>query len=165
MKLRSAAIVLAAAGALLAAGAPAYADPAAPTFIKSTGNVRIDPANPRVGYIPAQYRCSGEGGLWASVKQVANRSRDPRLLEEGSSRISAAWSDSHRNALNCDGRVHFAVFTVDQLEPYYTDEGPAGPKSDFFGPLRLGSGYVQLCLFDDQYTDFPASDMVFRTVA
>lgn len=124
----------------------------------------IDRHDRRVAYIPARYRCSGEGSLWASVKQVADRSRDPRLLAEGSSAIAAAWSDSHRNTVTCDGRVHFQVFTVDQLEPYFTEQGPTGQKSDVYGPLRWGWGYVQLCLFDAQNTEEPTSDMVFRVV-
>jgi hypothetical protein len=174
MKLRQIAVVAAATGALLAVGAPAQAAPstaaakpaaAAPsTFIKAVGVVAVDPRNHRVGYVPSVYRCTGTGTLWASVKQVANRSRDPRLLAEGSSAISTAWSDSHRNTVNCDGRVHFAIFTVDQLEPYFTANGPTGQKSDIYGPLKRGWGYVQLCLFDAQYTEEPASHMLFKRV-
>ena len=169
MRFRHIAVVAAAAGALLAAGgAPAAAAPdtagTRTSFVKVTGAVSIDPADPRVGHVRAVYRCTGTGALWASVKQVADRSRDPRLTAEGSSAIAEAWSDSHRNAVTCDGRVRTAVFTVDQLEPYFTENGPTGQKSDVYGPLRRGWGWTQLCLFDDANTEVPLSDMVFTRV-
>jgi hypothetical protein len=175
MKLRHLAVVLATSGALVAVAAPASAAPSTaadkptaavvkPSFIKATAAVVIDRRNPRVGYIPAVYRCTGTGTLWASVKQVANRSRDQRLLAEGSSAIATAWSDSHRNAVTCDGRVRFAVFTIDQEEPYFTETGPTGKKSDIYRPLKWGWGYVQLCLFDDANTEVPISDMRFKVV-
>jgi hypothetical protein len=171
MKLRHLTVVLAGAGALLAVAAPASAAPArgavqiAPSsMIKVTGPVVMDRLDPRVASIPAVYRCTGEGELWASVKQTADRSQDPRLQEEGSSSISAAWSDSHRNALVCDGVQHKTTFSVDQLEPFVGLSGPVAHKSDGFGPLAPGFGYVQLCLFDDLNPYVPVSNMVFQRV-
>jgi len=141
---------------------PAAATGGAPsTFAKVIGPTIIDRHDPRVGHLAAIYRCSGEGSLWVSVKQTADRKADPALREEGSSAIAAAWSDSHRNPVNCDGRVHIGTFTVDQEEPVF---GQTDPKSSVYGPLARGKGYVQFCLFDANYTDEPFSDMTFHVV-
>jgi hypothetical protein len=117
--------------------------------------VFIDRANPTKAYVTALYRCTGEGTLWVSVKQTADRKADPRLAEEGSSQISAAWSDSHRDPVDCDGRFHVTTFVVDQLER----QSPSGP-------LARGKAWVQFCLFDDTTgeTDPPISSMVFAAV-
>jgi hypothetical protein len=114
-----------------------------PTTATVLGPIIIDRKDPTVGYMTALYRCYGEGTLWVSVKQVADRSKDPALREEGSSAISAAWSMSHRNAVNCDGRLHLQRFTLDQVE---TSEFGI-PKA----PLKFGWGYIQYCLFDDNF--------------
>ena len=127
------------------------------TFARLVGPVVANPDDPRIGYVTAVYRCSGEGGLWVSVKQAKDRSRDARLAEEGSSKIAAAWSDSHRNAVTCDGRTHLQVFTVDQEE---RDPATAGN----YGPLKRGWGYVQFCLFDANYPQAPYSENAFRRV-
>jgi hypothetical protein len=173
MRIRHVAIGLAAACSLFMVNAPAQAHEHSgastpkPTFAKVLGKVKIDRHNHRVGYVHAKYRCTGTGTLWVSVKQVADRSADPALAEEGSSQISAAWSDSHRNPVYCDGKVHIQKFTVDQEEPFYDADGnPAGPKSDVYGPLKRGFGYVQFCLFDDlnPETGAPVSDMTFHRV-
>lgn len=174
MKLRHIAVIVATSAALVAVAAPASAAPstaaakpaaaAKPSFIKAVGVVIVDRQNPRIGYVPALYRCTGTGALWTSVKQVADRSRDPRLTAEGSSAIATAWSDSHRNPVRCDGRVHFDIFPVDQLEPYFTENGPTGQKSDIYRPLKRGWGWVQLCLFDDTAVEEPLSSMVFKRV-
>jgi hypothetical protein len=103
----------------------------------------IDRHDPTIAYMSALYRCYGEGTLWVSVKQVADRSKDPALREEGSSAISAAWSMSHRNSVNCDGRLHLQRFTLDQVE---TSDFGIPPS-----PLKFGWGYIQYCLFDDNY--------------
>lgn len=132
------------------------------TFARLVGPVVVDRKDHRVGYVTAVYRCFGEGHLWVSVKQVKDRSKDPRLAAEGSSQISAAWSDSHRNPVTCDGRTHLQVFTVDQTEPY--SETSSDPKSSKYGPLKRGYGWVQFCLFDANYTQEPYSQMKFRHV-
>jgi hypothetical protein len=155
-------------------GGVAQAKSAPPTFA-TVLKVRIDRHDPRVAYVTAIYRCTAvqaPAELWVSVKQVESRRRDPALLEEGSSQISAAWSDSHRNPINCNSKVHIGTFTVDQQEPYFTEAGPTGQKSDIYEPLARGWGYVQFCLFDDQYpatgndpsTLAPFSDMRFHLV-
>jgi hypothetical protein len=107
------------------------------------GPVFVDRGDPTVGHVTAIYRCFGDGALWVSVKQTADRSRDPGLTDEGSSSISAAWSMSHRNAVTCDGHLHLGFFSVDQIE-----------TESFFpenSPLKFGWGYVQFCLFDDNF--------------
>ena len=144
----------AAAMAAVSFGMPTSA--AGPTSAELVGAVRIDAEDPTVAHITAQYRCYGEGALWVSVKQVEDRSRDTALLGEGSSGISAAWSMSHRESVTCDGQVHVQTFTVDQFE------------TDLFGfpngDLEEGFGYVQFCLFDDNYSAEPLSDMELRRV-
>ena len=153
-------MVLAAAVALTAAGsfAATSAEAAGPTQANVIGTVRIDPNDPTVAYIDAEYRCHGEGELWISVKQTADRSRDVGVTGGGSSEISAAWSMSHRNPLTCDGKTHVQTFVVDQVE-----------TSGFGVPLRplvKGFGYVQFCLFDDNYPGHadPYSDNGFTKV-
>jgi hypothetical protein len=128
----AAVVVATAAGSFGATSAGA----AGPTQANAIGKVRIDPNDPTVGYIDAEYRCHGEGALWISVKQTADRSKDPALAEEGSSGISAAWSMSHGNPVTCDGKTHVQTFVVDQVE------------TSMFGvprrPLVKGFGYVQV---------------------
>jgi hypothetical protein len=156
--------IAAGAIALTTAGlaGPASAGGTSPsTFAKVIGPTIIDRHDPRVGHLAAIYRCSGEGTLWVSVKQTADRKADPALREEGSSAIAAAWSDSHSNPVNCDGHVHIGTFTVNQEEPVF---GQTDPKSSVYGPLARGKGYVQFCLFDANHTDEPVSDMTFHFV-
>ena len=99
--------------------------------------------------------------LGVAVKQTADRSADPRLREEGSSAISAAWSDSHRNPISCDSKIHVGWFDVDQEEPLW---GSDAPKSTVYGPLAKGVGYVQFCLYDELTGEGGASDNAFRNV-
>ena len=141
MRLRSlvAGTALAATSVLTLAG-PASAAPKPAYEADVVGVVRIDPADPTAARIQVRYRCAEDAGLWISVKQTADRSADPRLAQEGSSAISAAWSDSHRNPVTCDGRVHLGTFTVDLVEAWPGRPGQA--------PLRKGEGYVQLRLTD-----------------
>ena len=143
-----------AAMAAVSIGVPTSA--AGPTSAELVGSVQIDADDPTVAYITAQYRCYGEGSLWVSVKQVEDRSRDTELLEEHSSSISAAWSMSHRVSVDCDGKVHVQTFTVDQVE---TDSF-GFPNGD----LEEGFGYVQFCLFDENFAEEPLSDMELRRV-
>jgi hypothetical protein len=164
-------VVASAAVATIGIGAPASASPKPkPTTATVIGPVVIDRHDPTVGYMTAIYRCYGQGTLWVSVKQVGDRSKDPALKEEGSSELAVtsggAWSMSHRNDVDCDGRLHVQRFTVDQVE---TSE---------FGvpllPLERGWGYAQFCLFDDNYpanpdnpedpNSAPFSDMTFHRV-
>jgi hypothetical protein len=141
-------VVVSAAVATIGVAAPAdAARKPPPTTATVIGPVVIDRHDPTVGYLFAVYRCYGEGTLWVSVKQVGDRSKDPGLKEEGSSELAVtsggAWSMSHRNGVNCDGRLHVQRFTVDQVE-----------TSEFgvpLSPLERGFGWVQFCLFDDNF--------------
>ena len=162
---RLAAVVAVSVSGVVGLAAPAVAKPAErPAFPRVIGVVKINHGDARQAIIKARYLCHGEGSLWVSVKQVADRTADPRLAEEGSSQISAAWSDSHRNPVVCDGKAHTTKFAVDQEEPYFDETGPQGPKSDVYGPLAKGYGWTQFCLFDDNNTEVPISDMVFKRV-
>ena len=63
---------------------------------------------------------------------------------------------SHRVSVDCDGKVHVQTFTVDQVE---TDSF-GFPNGD----LEEGFGYVQFCLFDENFAEEPLSDMELRRV-
>ena len=111
------------------------------------GNVQIDPTDPTVGYVTAHYVCQPGSAthLWVSVKQTADRSPDNALKGEGSSAISAAWSQNHPTAqVVCDGKKHTDTFTVS-----HDEYG--------FGSLAKGQGYVQFCLFGGDGTFTQAS--------
>jgi hypothetical protein len=136
--------------ALLASAGTATAT-AATTDAELIGVVKVDKDNPTVATVHARYRCTGTGHLWVSVKQVADRTADPRLTQEGSSQIAAAMSHSHRNEVTCDGKWQQQKFTVDQVEWG-------------FGQLAKGEAYVQFCLFDDYNTTAPLSENEFLHV-
>jgi hypothetical protein len=130
--LAASAVLVAAATA--SAAAPVAAAPVATNSARFISHVKIDKKDPTIGTVQVQYRCTGGAStLWVSVKQTADRTADPRLAHEGSSQISAAWSQSHRNPVTCDGKLHTGTFTVDHVE--YG-----------FGTLQRGKGYVQFCV-------------------
>ena len=139
----------------------ASAAPSTESFSQVIGTVRVDPSDPTRAQVQARYRCTGEAHLWVSVKQTADRTADPRLAQEGSSSVSAAWSDSHRNAISCDSKIHVGWFEVDQLEPVW---GSDEPKSVVYEPLAKGVGYVQFCLYDEITGEGGATDNSFRNV-
>jgi hypothetical protein len=140
MKVRILAVLALFAVAVIATAAVATAAaPPGKTDAQVLGHVRIDPNDPTVAYVTAQYICQGgmteETHLWVSVKQTASRLPDNRLKEEESSAISAAWSQSHpTSSVVCDGQWHTQTFTVSHAE--YG-----------FGELQAGQAYVQFCLF------------------
>ena len=160
---RTALLAVLPAAATLALGAPtaALADTPAGSFSQVIGSVKIDPADPTRAVVTARYRCTGEAHLWVAVKQTADRTADPVLTEPGSSRHAAAYSDSHRNPITCDSRIHVGRFEVDQLEPLW---GSDEPKSTVYEPLAKGSGYVQFCLYDELTGEGGATDNAFRPV-
>ena len=85
----------------------------------------------------AKYAC-GEGiHLWVSAKQAAGGRYDTRLTQEGSSRFSAAWLQSHPSNFTCDGATRNQSFTIDTEE-----QG--------FGTFVRGVAYVQFCLVSEQ---------------
>jgi hypothetical protein len=146
-------IVFALATVALAACAVAGLASATPTKTDAQilGNVRIDPSDSTVGYVTARYICNGGPGahLWVSVKQTADRSPDNALKGEGSSALSAGWSQSHPENVTCDGRWHTQTFRVS-----HDEYG--------FGSLAPGQGYVEFCLFPPDGTY--AASMRFASV-
>jgi hypothetical protein len=69
-----------------------------------------------------------------SAKQTKSGLSAARLQKEGSSKGSAAWWDTHREAISCNGAFHTAAFTIDHVEK--------GTK----GQLRSGTAWVQFCI-------------------
>jgi hypothetical protein len=162
-----AAVLATSLGTVGALATRASASPQRSTSAKVVGTVKIDPSDPSVAYVLAQYSCTAvneSAELWVSVKQSATGAFDPAVAGESSGfgGIAARWEDSHRNAINCDGKNHVERFTVDQVE------GKAGQ----WGTLTKGVGWVQFCLFDDTTPrgngedDFgePVSSMVWTHV-
>jgi hypothetical protein len=150
-------VVAALAGfAVLGTAGPALATPTS-TPVSSAQLVGVvHQTGPTTAEVMARYTCTGTPDqlhLWVSVKQTEDRTADPRLAMEGSSQISAAWSQSHAGVLTCDGKNHVASFTVDQSE-----QG--------FGTLAKGDAWVQFCMFDATTPEPmpPTSDMEFMHV-
>jgi hypothetical protein len=155
------AAVLASSVTLLAG--PASAAPKAKsTSAKVVGTVKIDPSDPSVAWVLAQYTCTiadpenHPGHLWVSVKQNDAGTVDSEVQGEGSGfgGIAARWEDSHRNEVNCDGKNHVDRFRVDQIE-----------DKSAWKTLTKGYGWVQFCLFDDTTPgEIPVSSMVWAHV-
>jgi hypothetical protein len=120
---------LATAVAPVAAGAQQGSDPTAKAQFLGKISKKAGKAQLRV-----RYTCSEGDALWVSAKQSRSGRRDARLTKEGSSRVAAAWLQSHRNRFTCDGAAHTATFTVDKQEK--------GSK----GRLRKGRAWVQFCV-------------------
>ncbi len=99
------------------------------------GKVRIDADDPTVAYVRARYICEGGDGahVWVSVKQAASRLPEQALTEEGSSAVSAAWSQSHANTVTCDGKWQVGTFVVNH-------------KEYGWGKLQQGQAWVQFCV-------------------
>jgi hypothetical protein len=139
------------------------------TSARVIGTVKIDRNDPSVAYVLAKYSCTiadpvnAPGHLWVSVKQNDDATVDPDVAGEGSGfgGIATRWEDSHRDAIQCDGKSHTQRFAVDQIED----------KSSY-QTLIKGKAWVQFCLFDhttpqgDGQTDFgqPVSSMVWAQV-
>ncbi len=89
--------------------------------------------------VRARYTCEEGFHLWVSAKQVADRSRDTILEEEGSSKHAAAYLQSHPSpeTFTCDGEWHTDTFTIDKRE---------------YGKGRLARGHawVQFCLVGER---------------
>src|SRR4051812_10634866 len=81
-----------------------------------------------------RYSCKTGDTLWISLKQSKSGKKDPALKKEGSSQASAAWLDSHRNKITCDGKKYTKKFTVDKVEK--------GTK----GKLKKGQAWLQFCV-------------------
>jgi hypothetical protein len=156
------AVAVLAAATILGSAAPAMAAPhdyhgnAAPHDSAAALISVVHMTGPTTAEVKARYTCNGgpdQRHLWISVKQTADRTANPELATEGSSQISAAWSQSHAGVLQCDGKMHVDWFTVDQVE-----QG--------FGTLARGMAWVQFCMFDATTGPEgpPISDMEFMRV-
>ncbi len=146
MRTRLAAAVLVASAAVLTAGAPAIAAPRTTTTAELVGVVKQ--TGPTTAVVQARYTCTWPSTeetpvhLWASVKQSADRTADPRLTqpESGFGQVAATWSQTHAGEIVCDGRTHVLKVTVDQTE-MIPGVGPIG-----YGTLGKGEAYVQFCI-------------------
>jgi hypothetical protein len=119
--------------AVLASGAGAANPKASAQFRSNIHRLSGDRATIRV-----TYSCSAGTTLWLSMKQVKSTKRDARLKKEGSSQVSSAWLQSHRNKIKCDGRSRTRTFTADKVEK--------GSK----GHLRKGFAWVQFCITEGE---------------
>jgi hypothetical protein len=84
--------------------------------------------------LKVRYSCATGSTLWISLKQAKAADKDPALKKEGSSAVSAAWLQSHRNKITCDGKNRTATFSVDKVEQ--------GSK----GTLKKGVAWMQFCV-------------------
>src|SRR4051794_5087142 len=122
------------AAAILAVGAASAAhaqgSPPAKTA-RYLGGIHV---KGQVATLRVRYSCTSGDTLWISAKQSKGRRQLTALKKEGSSQVAAAWWDSHRNPIVCDGASHTSNFTMDKVEP--------GKK----GQLRRGKAWVQFCI-------------------
>jgi hypothetical protein len=126
------ALALTAAWPLAASAAQEGSDPHAKAQFK--GELETSPGATS-GTLRVRYRCNVGDTLWISAKQTASGKKDVALEQEGSSQIAAAWWQSHRNPITCDGRSHKQTFTLDTVEP-----GSKGHLVDG------GRAYIQFCV-------------------
>jgi hypothetical protein len=139
-----------AVGAVVAPVAASTASAAPTTYAQISGTVHLN-ADKTSGWVNVIYRCTTADHTsphsFISVKQMGSRKADPVLATEGSSfpavMSGGAWAMSHRNGMNCDSKVHTQRFNFDQVE------------TASFGvpvqPFAKGWGYIQFCIFDDNY--------------
>jgi hypothetical protein len=122
---------VAVAGCLAATALAEGSDPTARATFMSTIDVSGAKATLKV-----RYRCAKVAGahLWVSAKQTTSGLSAARLQKEGSSKGSAAWWDTHREPISCNGAFHTTTFTIDHVEK--------GTK----GQLRSGTAWVQFCI-------------------
>jgi hypothetical protein len=130
---------LAIAGAL--ATTPALAQeqqqgPPPATTAKAVG--KVERQGKKSATLRVRYTCKSGTTLWISLKQSKKADKAKALTKEGSSKAAAAWLQSHRNPITCDGQEHSAVFTVDKVEP--------GSK----GTLKKGKAWLQFCITEGE---------------
>jgi hypothetical protein len=91
-------------------------------------------AGDRQATLRVRYQCASGDGVWVSAKQTRSGVSAAKLMKEGSSKVAAAWWESHRNKFVCNGKPHTGMFTVDKVEK--------GSK----GRLVGGTAWVQFCV-------------------
>jgi hypothetical protein len=84
--------------------------------------------------LSVRYQCASGQHLWVSAKEMAGGAASVKLTKEGSSKTAAAWWESHRNAVKCNGKVRTSTFAIDTVEK--------GSK----GALVPGKAWVQFCV-------------------
>jgi hypothetical protein len=122
---------VAAAMAVAATPVAAVAATAPAKTAKPLGSVSVAKTS---ATLKVRYSCKSGTTLWISLKQSKSGKKDPALKKEGSSKVAAAWWQSHRNKIKCDGKSHTKKFTVDKVEP--------GSK----GKLKSGQAWLQFCV-------------------
>src|SRR5918997_3064741 len=136
-----------AATALLGA-APGSALAAQEPFAKVISHVKL--RKDGTATVHARYMCESATHLWVSAKQSADGSVDRVLEQEGSSGAAAAWMDTNDwgpmgpvssgdQQLDCDGRTHSQVITID------VTNAPWGS----WDALRPGMAWVQWCIVEE----------------
>jgi hypothetical protein len=120
-----------AATPVVATAAEQAATPPAKTA-HAVGKVSRD--SKKTASLKVKYSCKTGSTLWISLKQSKSGKKDPALKKEGSSKAAAAWLQSHRNPITCDGKSHTATFKVDKVEQ--------GSK----GKLKAGQAWLQFCV-------------------
>jgi hypothetical protein len=125
------ALSAAAAALPLTAQAQDQTDPYASA--KVLGSVKVD-KKAKTATLRVRYQCSHGDALWVSLKQSARAKKAKALTKEGSSKVAAAWWQSHRDKFTCDGKSHTDKFTIDKVEP--------GSK----GTLKAGKAWLQFCV-------------------
>src|SRR4051794_6193334 len=90
--------------------------------------------------LKVRYSCKSGDTLWISLKQTKSGKKSKALKKEGSSEVAAAWLQSHRNPITCDGAKHTHKFTVDKVED--------GSK----GKLVKGQAWLQFCVTKNEKT-------------
>jgi hypothetical protein len=131
MKKLLAVVTLAAATGVVAApiaGAHGLDSKAKATFM---GSIHV---SGKKATLSVRYQCGTGQTLWVSAKELASGATSKKLTKEGSSKVAAAWWESHRNHFTCDGKAHTGTFTIDTVEK--------GSK----GKLVAGKAWVQFCV-------------------
>src|SRR5207248_1514711 len=125
-------MALCATSAVALALGPATAGAASPTAKAYTTGPAILNGD-GTATVPATYKCSGPADLFVSIKQVASRTKDPILEQDGSSQFAAGWWFAHPTTLVCDGTWRTQGFLI-STDAYG------------FGVLEPGQGWLQFCI-------------------
>src|SRR3954452_3334433 len=99
---------------------------------------KVERQGKKTATLKVRYTCKSGTTLWISLKQSKKADKAKALTKEGSSKVAAAWLQSHRNPVTCDGQKHTAEFTVDKVEP--------GSK----GTLKKGKAWLQFCVTEGE---------------
>jgi hypothetical protein len=118
----------------IAVVAPAVADASASGVSANATFLGAIHVSGKKATLTVRYACPSGQTVWVSAKELASGAASPKLTKEGSSKVAAAWWESHRNRFTCNGKAHTGTFTVDTVEK--------GSK----GKLVEGKAWVQFCV-------------------